>query len=250
MHLADNARAAMPTGGTLRISTAPRRWHRPNPTAPPPTPASSSPSPIPVSAWTNQPCRASSNPSSPPKTPPSPPASDSPPSTASSTRARDASSANPAPGRGTTFRIFLPIAADSTGRRARAQRMPHPARRRRSARQQAPRSRAQRSRLLRPFRLRRRRSPGRLRHPALRNRRHRHRHAQARRRRTNPAPPPARPNLPVVLISGYSEQLSVLENLPSNQIAFLQKPFASPTLIAVLRNLLSSAAPEPPSTNR
>ena len=58
------------------------------------------------------------------------------------------------------------------------------------------------------------------------------------------------PNLPVVLISGYSEHLSVLENLPSNQIAFLQKPFASPTLIAVLRNLLSSAAPEPPSTNR
>jgi two-component system cell cycle sensor histidine kinase/response regulator CckA len=56
------------------------------------------------------------------------------------------------------------------------------------------------------------------------------------------------PNLPVVLVSGYSEHLSVLQDLPHSQIAFLQKPFASPTLIAVLRNLLSAPAPESPST--
>ena len=57
------------------------------------------------------------------------------------------------------------------------------------------------------------------------------------------------PNLPVVLISGYSEHLSVLQELPHNQVAFLQKPFAGPTLIAVLRNLLATPNPEPPTAN-
>jgi CheY-like chemotaxis protein len=57
------------------------------------------------------------------------------------------------------------------------------------------------------------------------------------------------PALPVVLISGYNEQTSVLQNFPQNQIAFLQKPFASPTLIAILRNLLSATEPQhPPHT--
>jgi CheY-like chemotaxis protein len=57
------------------------------------------------------------------------------------------------------------------------------------------------------------------------------------------------PALPVVLISGYNEQLSVLQNFPHNHIAFLQKPFASPTLIAILRNLLSAPEPlQPPHT--
>jgi two-component system, cell cycle sensor histidine kinase and response regulator CckA len=52
------------------------------------------------------------------------------------------------------------------------------------------------------------------------------------------------PSLPVVLISGYSEQVSVLQHLPHNQIAYLQKPFSSPTLIALIRNLLSTSTPE------
>jgi two-component system, cell cycle sensor histidine kinase and response regulator CckA len=54
------------------------------------------------------------------------------------------------------------------------------------------------------------------------------------------------PTLPIVLISGYSEQIPVLQNLPHNQIAFLQKPFASPTLIAIIRNLLAASGPQPP----
>jgi PAS domain S-box-containing protein len=52
------------------------------------------------------------------------------------------------------------------------------------------------------------------------------------------------PSLPIVLISGYCEQVSVLQHLPPNQIAYLPQPFASPTLIATIRNLLSSPAPE------
>jgi CheY-like chemotaxis protein len=53
------------------------------------------------------------------------------------------------------------------------------------------------------------------------------------------------PSLPVVLISGYSEQMSILQNLPHNRIAYLQKPFASPTLVAIIRNLLAPPTPEP-----
>ena len=52
------------------------------------------------------------------------------------------------------------------------------------------------------------------------------------------------PNLPVVLISGYSEHLSVLQDLPHSQIAFLQKPFASPT------SSPSSATSSPPPRSR
>jgi two-component system cell cycle sensor histidine kinase/response regulator CckA len=39
------------------------------------------------------------------------------------------------------------------------------------------------------------------------------------------------PSLPVILISGYSEEASVLQHIPRNQIAFLQKPFPSSQLI-------------------
>jgi len=47
------------------------------------------------------------------------------------------------------------------------------------------------------------------------------------------------PCLPVVLISGYSEEISVLQHLPRNQIAYLQKPFSIAQLVSTLRNLLA-----------
>jgi len=52
------------------------------------------------------------------------------------------------------------------------------------------------------------------------------------------------PDVPVILISGYSEEISVLQHLPHNQIAYLQKPFASPQLVALIRSLLASTAPD------
>jgi PAS domain S-box-containing protein len=48
------------------------------------------------------------------------------------------------------------------------------------------------------------------------------------------------PQLPVVLISGYSEEVSVMQHLPSTHIAYLQKPFASSQLVATLRRLLAT----------
>jgi PAS domain S-box-containing protein len=48
------------------------------------------------------------------------------------------------------------------------------------------------------------------------------------------------PCLPVVLISGYSEEISVLQHLPRNQIAYLQKPFSIAQLVTTLRNLLAA----------
>jgi two-component system, cell cycle sensor histidine kinase and response regulator CckA len=50
------------------------------------------------------------------------------------------------------------------------------------------------------------------------------------------------PEVPVVLISGQAPG-SVLEDLPHNQIAYLQKPFSGSLLLAIVRNLLP--APEP-----
>ncbi len=50
------------------------------------------------------------------------------------------------------------------------------------------------------------------------------------------------PVVPVILISGYSEEISVMQNLPHNHIAYLQKPFASAQLVAIIRNLLARPA--------
>ena len=50
------------------------------------------------------------------------------------------------------------------------------------------------------------------------------------------------PCLPVVLISGCSEEVSVLQYLPRNQIAYLQKPFPVAQLITTIRNLLAPQA--------
>lgn len=47
------------------------------------------------------------------------------------------------------------------------------------------------------------------------------------------------PNLPVVLISGYSEEISVLHHLPGEHITYLQKPFAVTGLIAAIQGLLA-----------
>ena len=57
------------------------------------------------------------------------------------------------------------------------------------------------------------------------------------------------PVLPVVLTSGYTEEISVLRDLPQNHIAYLQKPFAIPELVAIIRNLLARPPiPEKPKT--
>jgi PAS domain S-box-containing protein len=47
------------------------------------------------------------------------------------------------------------------------------------------------------------------------------------------------PGLPVVLISGYSEEMSVLEHLPLDNTCYLQKPFAVSKLISTMHTLLS-----------
>jgi two-component system cell cycle sensor histidine kinase/response regulator CckA len=48
------------------------------------------------------------------------------------------------------------------------------------------------------------------------------------------------PAFPVILISGYSEEVSILQHMPPNQIAFLQKPFLSSQLIDTVHNILST----------
>jgi PAS domain S-box-containing protein len=47
------------------------------------------------------------------------------------------------------------------------------------------------------------------------------------------------PELPVVLISGYSAEMSVLERLPQYNTRYLQKPFAVSKLISTMHTLLS-----------
>jgi PAS domain S-box-containing protein len=54
------------------------------------------------------------------------------------------------------------------------------------------------------------------------------------------------PDVPVILISGYSEEISVLQHLPHNQIAYLQKPFASSQLVALIRGLFAHSTAEKP----
>jgi two-component system, cell cycle sensor histidine kinase and response regulator CckA len=53
---------------------------------------------------------------------------------------------------------------------------------------------------------------------------------------------PQDPNIPVILISGYSEEVGVLRHLPRNAIAYLQKPFAVAKLVATLRELLARSS--------
>jgi PAS domain S-box-containing protein len=52
------------------------------------------------------------------------------------------------------------------------------------------------------------------------------------------------PTMPVVLISGYSEEVGILQHVPHNQIAYLQKPFTSSQLIGILRKLLAAPSAE------
>lgn len=47
------------------------------------------------------------------------------------------------------------------------------------------------------------------------------------------------PLLPVILISGYSEEMSILEHLPLDNTCYLQKPFAASKLISTMHSLLS-----------
>jgi len=49
------------------------------------------------------------------------------------------------------------------------------------------------------------------------------------------------PGLPVVLISGYSEEMSILEHLPLDNTCYLQKPFAVSKLISTMHTLLSQS---------
>jgi len=47
------------------------------------------------------------------------------------------------------------------------------------------------------------------------------------------------PSLPVALISGSNAEESVFQQLPNDRVAYLQKPFSSPQLVATVHNLLS-----------
>lgn len=47
------------------------------------------------------------------------------------------------------------------------------------------------------------------------------------------------PRLPVVLISGYSEEMGILEHIPLDNTCYLQKPFAVSKLIATIHSLLA-----------
>jgi len=58
-----------------------------------------------------------------------------------------------------------------------------------------------------------------------------------------------KPNMPVVLISGYTEEVSALQNLPKDRIAYLQKPFSTPQLVSKVRSLLNSLDDDEESEN-
>ncbi len=47
------------------------------------------------------------------------------------------------------------------------------------------------------------------------------------------------PSLPIVLISGYNEEASLIPHLPPSHLAYLQKPFPGSQLVATIRRLLS-----------
>ena len=52
------------------------------------------------------------------------------------------------------------------------------------------------------------------------------------------------PSLPVVLISGSNPEESVLQQLPNDRIAYLQKPFSSSQLVATVHGLLTGITVE------
>ena len=49
------------------------------------------------------------------------------------------------------------------------------------------------------------------------------------------------PALPVVLISGFSEETSVLQDLPQSNLCYLQKPFPVSRLVKAIRDVLAQA---------
>jgi PAS domain S-box-containing protein len=52
------------------------------------------------------------------------------------------------------------------------------------------------------------------------------------------------PTLPVVLISGFSEEIRVLQDLPQRSIIYLQKPFPVSRLVAAINKLLAQQTAE------
>lgn len=53
------------------------------------------------------------------------------------------------------------------------------------------------------------------------------------------------PLMPVLLISGYSQQVSIMQQVPPGRIAYLQKPFSCAKLIAAVHDLLAPAIAPP-----
>lgn len=49
-----------------------------------------------------------------------------------------------------------------------------------------------------------------------------------------------RPDLPIILISGYCDETSVLRDLPRHNIAYLQKPFTTAQLVSRFQQMLSN----------
>ncbi len=60
-----------------------------------------------------------------------------------------------------------------------------------------------------------------------------------------------KPELPIVLISGFSQEIGVFNKLPGGSISYLQKPFPVERLVGAIRNLLAQSdeqeQPIPPS---
>jgi DNA-binding response OmpR family regulator len=49
-----------------------------------------------------------------------------------------------------------------------------------------------------------------------------------------------RPGLPLLVMSGYTEDEQLLRGLRSGELPFLRKPFSSKELLSTIRKLLSS----------
>jgi CheY-like chemotaxis protein len=55
-----------------------------------------------------------------------------------------------------------------------------------------------------------------------------------------------KPELPIVLVSGFSQEIGVFNKLPPGNLSYLQKPFAAEKLIEAIHSLLAQSGTEQP----
>ena len=179
------------------------------------------------------------------------PASGWPRSTASSRRAAGGIAVCSEPGRGTTFRIYLPRADEAgaepapRGREAPAGRgRDDPRWSRTTTRCAASRSEVldrQRVRVLEAAATARGRADRRATRRTDRPAADRRRHAGHRRPATSPTLAPARrPGLRVLFMSGYTDDVDRAPRRAGAGTAFLEKPFAGPDLARKVREVLDA----------